>query len=216
MTDKPLLMLSMPNSGSTWFALLLAEFLPGHRYYDKEFFNPVCNMKHERVLRRNFGSELASCYRNICSPGDARIGADIEATWGKENYTFTKECMSPFKLDAFLPYFGVFLFLRTAANTFPPKRVRVWSFYEHMWHSLRDHDWPVTATALDARCWEAHHIIQCVMIDTAVARGVPVLWWEDLFGPANTMAPVLAQTVGWASDDLIRAIVERRQATERG
>ena len=44
---KPLLMQGLPNSGSTWFASVAGQHIPGCRYYDKEFFNPVCNMKHE-------------------------------------------------------------------------------------------------------------------------------------------------------------------------
>src|SRR5450759_2213135 len=134
--QKPLLMLSLPNSGSTWFAAVLARHLPDCRYYEKEFFNPICNLKHEAVLRRNFGSELVCCYRNIALPGDARIDDDIRNTWGVEDYTFTKECQSAFKLPAFVRHFKCFVMLRSREQTFPPGRVRVWSFYEHAWFAL--------------------------------------------------------------------------------
>ena len=73
------LMLTLPNSGSTWFAKLVAG-LPGCRYYEKEFFNPVCNLKHELVLRRNFGSELVSLLCGaiaIEAGGDDQPGAAI-------------------------------------------------------------------------------------------------------------------------------------------
>src|ERR1700759_2119445 len=99
-----LLMQTLPNSGSTWLANLLARHLPGCRY-SEEFFNPLRNPKYESILSRRFGCELISCYRNIALDGDRCIDDDIRNTWGMEGFSFTKEVFSPFKLEAFTRHF---------------------------------------------------------------------------------------------------------------
>ena len=42
------MMLSLPNSGTDWLCRILAKHGRGDalRYYDKEFFNPICNLKY--------------------------------------------------------------------------------------------------------------------------------------------------------------------------
>ena len=213
---KPLLMLTMPNSGSTWFAKLLAERLPGCRYYEKEFFNPVCNLKHELSLRRNFGSELVDCYRNIASPGDVYIDDDIVSTWGMENYNFTKECQSAFKLEAFLRHFRVFVFLRPEAESFPPNRARVWSFYEHAWYSLQYHGYWLTAETIVDRALEAYRIIYAHMLSDAERRRVPIVFYSDLFDEPEILRERLAQALGHQSEDLLDAVIATRVRRDRG
>lgn len=214
--DKPLLMLTLPNSGSTWFAAAIAKHLPGCRYYDKEFFNPVCNLKHEVVLRRNFGSELVSCYRNIALPGDGAIDDDIRATWGSENYTFTKECQSAFKLPVFMRHFQCFAFLRSADDTFPPRRARVWSFYEHAWFALRDAGYDaLVETTLQGRAREAHATLQARIQFDADALGVPLLWHRELFSHSFVVRERLRGALGWVSDALVEEIFSTRQSFAR-
>jgi len=192
---KPLLMQGLPNSGSTWFAALLAKNIRGCRYYDKEFFNPVCNIKHEVVLRKNFGCELVSCYRNIATAGGPGIHDDIRATWGAENYTFTKECNSAFKLPVFIEHFDCFVFLRSAKNTFPPGRARVWSFYEHAWWALREAGHDVVDISTPDRAHEAFGILTEVILYDANRLKVPVIWWEDLAAdPGGVLRKLLTVT----------------------
>jgi hypothetical protein len=212
---KPLLMLTMPNSGSTWFAKLIAGYLPGCRYYEKEFFNPVCNLKHEKILRRNFGSELVSCYLNIASRGDAHIDEDIAATWGVENYTFTKECQSAFKLPMFLRHFRVFVFLRPTEESFPPSRARVWSFYEHAWHSLKYHGHAVSAETTTDRAIEAHRVIYAHLEADAKRRGVPILYYSDLFGEPEDLRVRLVAALGYDGDAILDAVVATRVRVDR-
>jgi hypothetical protein len=212
---KPLLMLTMPNSGSTWFAKLLAERLPGCRYYDKEFFNPVCNLKHELILRRNFGSELIDCYRNIASPGDLSIDDDIAATWGTETYNFTKECQSGFKLEAFLRHFRVFAFLRSEAESFPPNRARVWSFYEHAWHSLQYHGFSLRAETTISRSLEAYRIIYAHIASDAERHFVPIIHYNDLFDEREILRERLARALGYESDDLVDSVIATRVRSDR-
>jgi len=213
---KPLLMLTMPNSGSTWFANLLAGCLPGCRYYEKEFFNPVCNLKHEIRLRRNFGSELVSCYQNIASPGDANIDDDIIATWGSENYNFTKECQSAFKLEAFLRHFRVFAFVRPEAESFPPNRARVWSFYEHAWHSLAYHGYTLHAETTPDRAIEAYRVIYSHILADAARHGVPIIYYSDLFDEREALRVKLAKAIGSDSDMILDAVIATRVRADRG
>jgi len=212
---EPLLMLTMPNSGSTWFAKLIASCLPDCRYYDKEFFNPVCNLKHEIILRRNFGSELASCYLNIASAGDAHIDDDITATWGSENYTFTKECQSAFKLEAFLRHFRVFVFLRPTIESFPPNRARVWSFYEHAWHSLKFHGFVVSAETTADRAIEAHCAIYSHLKSEAERRGVPIIYYGDLFDEREALRARLTEAIGYDDDAIVDAVIATRVRADR-
>jgi hypothetical protein len=211
---KSLLMQTLPNSGSTWFATLLAQHIPGCRYYDKEFFNPVCNLKHEMVLRRNFGCELVECYRNNALPGDEHIDDDIKRTWGNEDYTFTKECNSAFKLPAFARHFNCFVFLRSAAYSFPPDRVRVWSFYEHAWFALREAGHELIGVRLHERAYEAHGILRRVILADAAQLGIPVIHYEELFlDPAAIMDRL--RSVAPVQDTFLEAVMATRRKPAR-
>lgn len=214
---KPLLMLTMPNSGSTWLANAIGKSLPGCRYYEKEFFNPVCNMKHELVLRRQFGSELLDCYRNIATPGDATIHDDIRATWGAEKYTFTKECQSCFKLPVFLQHFKVFVFVRSAAESFPPRRARVWSFYEHAWWALKAQGHVLNAVSTPDRALEAHRILYDRLLSDAAAHDVPVIHYSELFtADPETLRATLAKCIGYDGPEVAYQVMQTRQQFSRG
>lgn len=207
-------MLTMSSSGGKWLAGAIAAELPGCRYYDKEFFNPITNQKHERVLVRNFGSELISCYRNIALPGDERIDADIEETWGAENYTFTKECYSPFKLAVFKRHFTCFALLRRTEQCFPPLRFRVWSFYEHVWHALSEAGYAMTAETMKDRAMEAHRKCYNVIKHDALALNVPIIYFDDLQQDGvETLAGKIAACTRHAGS--ARKIAERLIATRQ-
>ena len=69
-------LLSLPNSGSTWFANLISNH-SNHNYYDIEFFNPLQNTKYRTQLQVGFGCELIGCYRNIVQDIDDSVLEDI-------------------------------------------------------------------------------------------------------------------------------------------
>lgn len=213
--DRNRLMLTLPNSGSTWFASLLARNLPGCKYYDKEFFNPICNMKHADVLVRNFGSELVSCYRNIARSGGDETLDDIRTTWFSEDYTFTKETYSPMKLEQFIFYFDCFAFLRKRENTFPPRRSRVWSFYEHAWHGLVEEGFALEGKTLEARAIEAHWVMQKTIIESAERASVPVLWFEELFESDDKVMEKIVEVTGMELPGLLNDIKQTRRFGKR-
>jgi hypothetical protein len=209
---RGLLMQSMPNSGSTWFAKTLSEHIVDCRYYDKEFFNPICNLQDEEVLRQFFGSELACCYRNIGCAGRDGIDEAIEQTWGRTEYTFNKECQSAFKTHIFDHHFDVFAFLRLEEDTFPPGRLRVWSFYEHAYFALAyhgrlksEHDRTVD------RAKVAFRIQQQAIVRDCARLKIPVIWWHELFGTEAEVRDVLARVPATLKDSATQAIVSARK-----
>ncbi|MBZ0120874.1 MAG: hypothetical protein K8H88_28020 [Sandaracinaceae bacterium] len=180
------LLLSLPNSGSTWTAELMAKRIPGH--YAMEYFNPLRNPERGEILKRNFGCELIECYRNIVTTGDEHVHADIERTWDRDGYTFTKEVFSPAKLPIFVQHFErVVVLLRRTEGVFPPSRLRIWAFYEHAWHALREAGHMVRAETDRDRAYEAHQRLSAMLRRDARALGVPVVDYEEFFGDDDTV-----------------------------
>ena len=211
---ESLLMLTLPNSGSSWLADLIARHTDWSRY-SMEFFNPLRSPKHYETLARNFGCELAACYQNIASPGDEWIDDDIRQSWGLEQFNFTKEVFSPFKLEAFTRHFRCFVLQRSAEDTFPPKRIRIWSFYEHAWFALRDAGYcDGKPRHFEARALAAHAVMQSMMLLDAQRLGVPVLQYRDLFDDA-ALPGKLQAAIGDTDGRLLAAIKESRRLIER-
>lgn len=213
---QSLLMLSLPNSGSTWLADLIAKHSRWDRYC-MEFFNPIRSPKHYNTLARNFGCELHACYKNIADPGDEMIDRDIRESWGTEEFNFTKEVFSPFKLEAFARHFRCFVLLRDLGDTFPPKRARIWSFYEHAWFALKEagllgNAYP--AWHFEDRAMQAHAIMQAAIVVDAERLGVPVIRYRDLFEDEG-LKPRLEAAIGECDDRLVSALQETRRLVER-
>jgi hypothetical protein len=95
--------------------------------------------------------------------------------------------------------------LRTEANSFPPHRVRVWSFYEHAWFALRRAGYDVGGTTTSERAVAAHRVLTDVILRDASRLNVPVIWYEDIFNDPRAVLATL-RTVTEVSDDLIRGI----------
>lgn len=194
---------------------VLAQSWPGCQY-EMEFFNPLRNERYENILERQFGCELASCFRNIAEPGDAAIDADIERTWGREPLTFTKEVFSPLKLEAFTRHFDCFVMLRAAEHSFPPKRLRIWSFYEHAWYALAARGWwHFEATTARTRAYEAHEAMRSAIVSDAERLRVPVILYEDLFGHPGEVRETLARGLPEVPAGLVEQIVATRNGGGR-
>ena len=186
---KPLLIVSLPNSGTTWLTAVLDKC--GYGPYVDEFFNPVLNHKHEMLLRQHFGSELACCYNNIASeghvgtsgfgPGKMSTLELVQTLWPEGTPGFTKENYSPFKLPVLNEHFRCVVLLRHTSGTFPPSRVRVWSFYEHAWQALKERSLGMHEVTLRARAMEAHAFMARHLRNSALDLGVPIIYYEDLF-----------------------------------
>jgi len=174
------IVLSLPNSGTTWFCNCINKHTEGE-YYD-EYFNPILNSEHEVALRRTFGSELACCYKNIATDNEDTFDDTLNETWfSQTRYTLTKENYSPFKLHLFKRAFTkVVVLLRHTAGVFPPSRARVWSFYEHAWQALADAGHPLKEIGLRSRAMEAHTLMARHMRQHAKELDIPIVYNEDL------------------------------------
>lgn len=209
---KPLLLLTMSGSGGKWLASTIAGTVYGCRYYDKEYFNPWCNERRELALVRNFGCEMASCYRNIALPGDANISQDIEDTWGEDGYTFTKEVYSAFKAQVFIDKgFHLFGLVRKTDDVLPPLRSQVWNFYEHTWCALRDAGHRVTAVRARDRAREAHSMIRRKIIEDGERLGFKVLEFDFLQSASEQgLYEELARATGVTTRGTASALVQTR------
>lgn len=229
-TPKPLMMMSLPNSGTTWLGDVIARFLPrGPEAYTREYFNPVFTYKHDVQLRRFFGADLVSCYHNLALADAPGIDECIRDTFFADGrYDFTKEVFSPFKLGVFARHFDCFLMMRSAQDSLPPNRVRVWNSYEHIWHALKllsdltgmqSTFGPLTAKDTYSKAYEAHAICDTVLRADAARLGVPVIEFQDLmFGTEASvralLEPVLSEHVTSIAE-LASEICRTRKVTPR-
>lgn len=138
--ESQLMILSLPNSGSDWFAPMVAECCG--LSYTKEFFSPICNAKHRSQLEPVFGCEMIPCHRNIAVPWqsqEAELDAVYCATWEQENFTCTKDVFGFRKAGWFAKNFSMIGLLRDEALTFPPSRRGVQVWYDAMFQAMFGH-----------------------------------------------------------------------------
>lgn len=139
MSRKDCMIVSAPNSGSDWLAGLIARHAPDLRYYEKEFFNPICNPKYRDLLEPVFGCELVSCYRMIGLRSSFHpdwMDRVYRQTWLQEPYNFDKENFVGFQLPFFADRFRLVLLYRSAASLFPPSRLRVLAWYDAIYWAI--------------------------------------------------------------------------------
>jgi hypothetical protein len=141
--ERPIALLSLPNTGTDWFVDLYLRQNPSLRYY-REFFNPICNPTYENELRRAFGCEMVDSYQLI-----AKVHCPhqivYQQTWMKESYNFTKENYSAFKLDWYSSQFDCFVLYRRAERTLPGSRIQVKAWYDAMYCSLLRNRWTLSS-----------------------------------------------------------------------
>ncbi len=138
-SHRPIALLSLPNTGTDWFADMLLRQNPHLRYY-REYFNPICNPVHENVLNRAFGCEMVDNYAMIAKAGGHHEKV-YQQTWAKENYNFTKENYSGFKLNWFVTHFDCVVLYRRAELSLPGSRLPVKAWYDAMYCSLLRNRW---------------------------------------------------------------------------
>jgi hypothetical protein len=160
-TERPIALLSLPNTGTDWFVDLLLRQNPALRYY-REFFNPICNPTYENELNRAFGCEMVDNYHLIAKTSCPHQRV-YERTWAKENYNFTKENYSAFKLEWFASQFDCFVLYRRAERTLPGGRLQVKAWYDAMYCSLLRNRWtfdPDVRVLVDFAAAEADTLVK--------------------------------------------------------
>jgi hypothetical protein len=218
---RNILMQSIPNSGSTWLGQLIVDTLGLRHFEGLEYFNPVRNERFESELD-GFGLETIQHYQNITSDG-AGLGPNIAATWGTEDYEFTKEVWSPMKTELFHNNgFQVIVLLRPTYGrygTFPPSRQRALGFYEHAWHALRIAEFMVDdENRTRARAEAAHRFLLEGLRQDVQRLGLTSIHYERLAeGDVNDVRRELAPSFNADdADALAVAIVNSRRAAVKG
>ncbi len=206
---EQLMLLSLPSSGSDWLCRLIAEHCSTLSYFDKEWFNPICNLEHELALGRGFGCEMPSYAGNITRKfSDSLLERVYEDTWVEHasgRFNFDKEVYSFARVIFFAQRFRTAVLYRAAEDTFPPTRLRVWSWYDAIWKSLFPNDMSPSMPA-DRRALSAHAIAGSMMLRDARKAKVPVICYRDLMlGNAPVVRDLLSP---WLHDHLTKELVE--------
>jgi len=168
------LLLSLPSSGSDWLAGAVAR-ATGWRYWEKEFFNPICNPIPE--IEDGFGCEMVSRYHFIAQPKPTEAAYQA---WRKRGFEFNKEVFCAFNVPWFADRFECFALIRRYENTFPPKRARVLSWYDAIWNSCRDAGLATCARSLADRVKEAHELAAAHLKKECAKRSLFVIEYERL------------------------------------
>lgn len=136
MYQKPLLLLSIPNSGTDWLASTICNSQSNIKYL-REFFNPGTNTKYSDILAEEFGCEYINCYKNIISFNETKTTEIFEQTWKKEDYNFTKDNFGIMRMPFYKKHFNCFGLKRSCQTSLPPKRyVEVTGWYLAIYESL--------------------------------------------------------------------------------
>lgn len=206
--DRPMaaprqyMILSLPNSGTDWLCPLLAKHA-GLRYYEKEFFNPICNQQYGDVLEQAFGCELASCYRNIGVRAEDQadtLDRLYEETWARHDWHFDKENFAAFKVPFFARYFQLAFLYRAPESVFPPGRLRVWAWYDAIWNGLVENGHlERTSESLAERASLAHWVCWDEMRFWARTCNSPFLDY-DLLCTADEAAVREHLSQGWVGE----------------
>lgn len=177
---KPFLIISTPNSGSDWLAECIQR-ATRWRYFRKEFFNPLTNGPYAETLLSQFGCELATGAENLATCYTQQIDTVIERTWPRDTYDLNKEVWSFCKLPALKAHFDCIVLTRSTSSLFPPSRLRVWQWYDAIWHALKKSGRiELNAATPQARAREAHSAATDILLRDATAMSVPQLSYDQL------------------------------------
>lgn len=194
---RPIMLLSMPNSGSDWLAEAIGKSHPSLSYY-REFFNPGTNPKYFSTLRRAFGCEYSTCFANITTLDYSACEAAFAASWGMESFDFTKENYSAFKIPFLVQKFRCVALIRKVQNSLPASRsVEVSMWYDAIYHSLILHQGRLTkgcaevladfgqrVQTLEEQTTFVFQLYQFILEENCREAGIPVLQHEILMHAA--------------------------------
>jgi len=225
---RPIALLSLPNTGSDWFASLLLKQNPALKYF-REFFNPICNPKYEDELRGAFGCEMVDNYQMIAKP-HGPCEEVYRRTWAREEYNFTKENYSAFNLRWFHGKFDCFVLYRRVEMTLPGGRLQVKTWYDAMYGSLIKNKWSLerdvralidfaaaSADTIAKRQVPAFVIYYYKLLKDAHRYNMPVLDYEKLMQSSPEEVVYLVRELPGVVDakQLAQDLCESRRPTQK-
>ena len=225
------MILSLPNTGSDWLAKVICDTNENIEYA-REFFNPICNRKYETDLKPYFGCEMGSCEEGIAKKITEKEYDDIFAkTWGHENYNYTKENYSSFKVEHHVRNFNCCVLYRRLSKTLPGQRdwCVVDNWYCSMFYSLKlnletieDSLKPLVefsmekAEKFEEQCAMAHLIYYSKLFLEANKYSLPIINYDILIdGEELDVMREVKKIPGVRSNDLASKIIETRIVSER-
>lgn len=207
MSNRPKLILSMPSSGSDFFARSVAE-ATDWSYYDKEWFNPICNLKHFDELQQDgFFCESPSCQDNMYDTVHSR-----RMYWKflDTGHKLNKEVFNFAKWRWFSQRFDIVCLVRTKQTMFPPSRLRVLQWYESICTAVSPYD--VHTNTFLERVDKGYNIA----INYLMRPEVPMIWYEDLMKDEPDVRPI-ATWLGGESvvSNLVDVLKKNRKSDQK-
>jgi len=182
----------------------MAASIRNARYFEIEYFNPLQNGKRFHDLLDCFGCELASGYQNIAADVPQwRIDRCISRTWLRDDYTFTKEVFSPYKLPLLVEHFQCAVLLSESSLVFPPTRRRIYVFYEHAARAIREtgRAFVPSVASLHDTAVAAHDTMAAALYRDAIALHVPVIHYRDTLTGNLDALRELCDSLRWSQLD---------------
>ena len=180
-----LLIAAMPSSGSDWFAscILAVSELQAHPTA-KEPLNPICNIAHFDLIATAFGCEAANTIRRIAAPPRQDTVDHVLELAIPPEVNFVKEVWCGYQLEQLEDHFHIVTMTRSHANTFPPTRVRVYSWYLALARSIESNLHVDLPSTLIARITVAHEIYRSLL----AAYPTTVTWEFLMTGTPKQLA----------------------------
>jgi hypothetical protein len=177
MPVKKLLIAAMPSSGSDWFAsciLKSTDQLISHPTA-KEPLNPICNLEHFDTLAKVFGCEAEPAIEPIAAcPTQEQVEEAISIALPPE-VNFIKEVWVGYQLPQLAEHFQIITLTRSSINTFPPSRVRVYSWYLALAKSIEINRNLRLSQSMRQRVSQAHELYRAQLLTHSLT-----LSWEFL------------------------------------
>ncbi len=215
--NRPLLMLSLPSSGTKWVANQIA-MLDRISYYGREFFNPIVNAEEFVWMKEHFGCELPMCMWNMVRPLPRSIVKYSAERFAEFGFNFAKENFHFFHAEQLKEEFDIFFYKRSAENTFPPTRLRVYAWYDAMATVVDTHlDTDITKSSLYERAVETHSVWWLYGERIAKKNGFPIIYFEELMSNHSVVVNALRKVFSAEDSERIAEFVvaTRKQTGNR-
>lgn len=231
---RPNMVLSLPNTGTDWLFNSICSV--SEIKYSREFFNPVCNSKYENIFKPWFGCEMATCIEAIAKPiSKKEYEWVLGNTWYRENFNYTKENYSSFKIEHHVNKFNCCIFYRKLSKSLPG--LRGWNVVENwycaMFQSLvlnaKSIDEPLKtlvefgidrAKSFEEQCVFAFLIYYAKLLLAAKEHNLPIVDYDALIcGTDDEVDHEIQKIPGILThlnpNDLVQKIIETRIEKER-